>query len=889
MKRQNKENYPIDLSGKQFKALIENAHEGIVLYDPQGLIKYATPAVEKITGYKSSEVIGKAGTYFLHPDDEEAARNGFFYLSERAGKSITLIQRIRHKRGHYLWSESRLTNFSHIAEINGIVSNFRDITETRETQEQVRKSQELLETINRNLSEGIFMGVVSREFIYVNEAFLKMMAYRSFNDLSNLRPEVIFSSASEQKKIVRNLKASLSLSKVETKFRRKDGSEFWGVLNVRLLKHEGKGDYFVGTIRDISRERESEQRLIDSRNFLDNIINTVAAPIFVKDEKNRFVTLNNEFCALVGKKREHLIGRADKFLGTAAELRHLLRTDQEVFRTGKTVITEEKLTVRNTSYTVILVKALYINEKNEKFLIASLTNVTHLKIAEQEIKRLHENLKGVLESAEESIFSVDQDLCYTAFNNRHRNVMKILYGATIRTGKNKIEYLKDFPDKKWVLSELRRALKGEHFVTEHYQNFPKYKGYIQTSYNPIYGEANVVKGVAVFVQDITHRKRYEEIINAINANLRAVMESTSDGIVAVDRDFKVITFNNSYAEGIRRVYNVTITVGANFLELLPENVAKRVRENGRKAFGGKQFTVEAEHPGGLILETSFNPIYDDSGGVTGAALFIRNISERKKMEEQLKQLNIELTDQNMQLAAQEDELKSALAELSERNFELDQLMYKTSHDLRSPLSSIIGLINLAHLDPDPVANKHYLAKIEGRAKKLDEFIRSMLDYARVNRLEVEPEKIEVAGFIRSCIGELEYMENFRQIRTDLLVKPQRASIFCDKLRLKIIFSNIISNAYKYLNPEIESYLKIQVRVSLKEVHLTFEDNGIGIKQEYLPKIFNMFYRATDRAQGSGLGMYIVKQAVEKLHGKIKLDSQYGVGTKIEISLPNKVK
>ena len=179
--------------------------------------------------------------------------------------------------------------------------------------------------------------------------------------------------------------------------------------------------------------------------------------------------------------------------------------------------------------------------------------------------------------------------------------------------------------------------------------------------------------------------------------------------------------------------------------------------------------------------------------MTGAALFIRDVSDRKKMEEQLRQLNIELTDQNIQLAAQEEELKSALAALSERNFELDQLMYKTSHDLRSPLSSIIGLINLAHLDPDPVANKHYLSKIEGRAKKLDEFIRSMLDYARVNRLEVEPERVDLKSFIKGCISELEYLENFQQVKTELKVRPQDASVKSDKLRLKIIFSNIISN------------------------------------------------------------------------------------------------
>ena len=135
-------------------------------------------------------------------------------------------------------------------------------------------------------------------------------------------------------------------------------------------------------------------------------------------------------------------------------------------------------------------------------------------------------------------------------------------------------------------------------------------------------------------------------------------------------------------------------------------------------------------------------------------------------------------------------------------------------------------------------------------------------------------------------GSVFRMENFKRVKTTLSVKGAQPGFKSDKLRLKIIFSNIISNAYKYLNPETDSFLKINVRVTAKETRLSFADNGIGIKPEYLPKITNMFYRATDRSQGSGLGMYIVKQAVEKLKGNMLVESEYGKGTIIKINLPN---
>jgi PAS domain S-box-containing protein len=881
-KRQSR-NY---LTDKQFKALIENAHEGIILYDDAGNIKYSSHSVFNITGYRERDVLGKAGTRFLHPDDVPAAADAFHRVKKKPGKSITLLQRIRHKKGHYFWSESRLTNFSHVPELNGIVSNFHDVTDRKLANEKAEKSQELLETVTRNLTEGIFMGILGKEFIYVNAAFLQQTGYKSFQQLQKVNPDTVLSSVDIKERLSSRVRSKPELKGYEVRLRKKDGKVFLAELNISLLKHEGKADYFVGTLRDITREREAVARHVESQNFLNNIINTVAAPIFVKDHLHRWVMFNDQFCQLLGRKREEILMKRDEDFLPKDEVAFFYKVDNQVLKTGKTITKEEKLTRHGVSHHLLTVKSRYINEKGDTFVIGFITEITYLKKAEEEIKHLHANLEGVLESSEESIFSVDRNLCYTAFNERHKQIMKVLYGADIRIGANKIKYLKNAPDRKWVKAELIKALENNHFVTEHFQEFPAYTGYIQTTYNPIHDEHGDVKGVAVFVQDITHRKRYEQIINTINANLRAVMESTTDGIIAFDRNYRCLMFNNSFAKGVKAAYDKSVSVGDELSKVLPPTSSKLTKTFVTKAFRGDRVSVEQTYKG-QKFEIFFNPIYDEKSNVIGAAMFIRNITERTKMEESVKALNHELTAQNIQLAAQERDLKSALDELSERNFELDQLVYKTSHDLRSPLSSIMGLINLASIDPDPVAIQEYLGKIEGRVKKLDEFICSMLDYARVNRIDVVPEAIDLKAMAKSCIHELEYLENFQKVSTRITSNKKNATCSLDKLRMKIIFSNIISNAYKYFNPETESYLKLHIEIGKKSIRLTFEDNGIGIKEEHKGKIFNMFYRATDRSQGSGLGMYIVKQAVEKLSGTIHLDSIYGSGTTIQITLPTK--
>ena len=418
-----------------------------------------------------------------------------------------------------------------------------------------------------------------------------------------------------------------------------------------------------------------------------------------------------------------------------------------------------------------------------------------------------------------------------------------------------------------------------------YIKYPKFAGYIQTTFNPIRDESNKIKGVAVFVKDVTERKRFEEIIQSINANLKAVLESTADRILAIDRNYRYIMFNQSHANSMKKLFGKEIKPGDNLLKILPPKLSAIAKSEGRKVFRGEQFSTTTQIPNKSILEVSYNPIYSEKKKIIGAALFVRDITERKKIEEKMKALNEELVTQNVQMAAQEEELKATLEELSERNFELDQLMYKTSHDLRSPLSSIMGLVNLANLDKDTASRDSYLSKISGRIKKLDDFIRSMLDYARVNRIEIAPEAIDLKAVASGCIRELEHLDNFDAIKTE--VSSNGTDTFkSDPLRIKVIFGNIISNAYKYFNSSTNSFLKIKIDVKEDKAKIEFKDNGIGIRDEHLDKIFNMFYRATERSQGSGLGMYIVKQAVEKLDGKITINSKYGEGTEIKVVLPN---
>ncbi len=141
-------------------------------------------------------------------------------------------------------------------------------------------------------------------------------------------------------------------------------------------------------------------------------------------------------------------------------------------------------------------------------------------------------------------------------------------------------------------------------------------------------------------------------------------------------------------------------------------------------------------------------------------------------------------------------LETALSELKERNFELDQFVYRTSHDLRSPLTTILGLINLIKIENIPKAIGEYIFLVENRVLKLDNFLQLMLNYLKNTRLEVAHKLIDFNYLIKDCLEDLEYVKGFDKVKVtcNLTASDQ---LYSDELRLRIIFQNLISNAIKY--------------------------------------------------------------------------------------------
>jgi signal transduction histidine kinase len=223
--------------------------------------------------------------------------------------------------------------------------------------------------------------------------------------------------------------------------------------------------------------------------------------------------------------------------------------------------------------------------------------------------------------------------------------------------------------------------------------------------------------------------------------------------------------------------------------------------------------------------------------------------------------------------------------LQKTNQELDRFVYSAAHDLRAPVASMLGLLNLTKDETDLDKIREYWTMQEKTVKKLDNFIREIIDYSKNNRTEVDAEDIDFKVFIESTLKKYEQYENSAQITKKVNI-IQNTPFQSDTLRLEIIFNNLIANAIRFSNlHQNQPVIHIDLNIGEQAAVIEITDNGIGIHEAYLPRIFDMFYRATDHKAGSGLGLFLAKEAVERLKGTIQVRSKLGEGSCFTVIIP----
>jgi signal transduction histidine kinase len=267
---------------------------------------------------------------------------------------------------------------------------------------------------------------------------------------------------------------------------------------------------------------------------------------------------------------------------------------------------------------------------------------------------------------------------------------------------------------------------------------------------------------------------------------------------------------------------------------------------------------------------------------TIAQVAMKNFNE--KLEAMVSERTKKLKEEIFIRETAEKKLKSTNSKLRKTNTELDNFVYRVSHDLRAPIASVLGITNLAKNENKIEELKKYFEMIASSANQQDEFIKEILDLSRNSRLEIEKDSIKFKPLLNEVFDLHMHSNVDKNVIKEIEVDEQYPFV-SDKDRLKVILNNLVSNSIRHSNGH-DPLIKIGVTTTDKAARITIKDNGKGIPKKHLKNVFRMFYRATDVNAGSGLGLYIVKETMDKLSGNIVVESKEKEGTSVHLEIPN---
>jgi len=519
-----------------------------------------------------------------------------------------------------------------------------------------------------------------------------------------------------------------------------------------------------------------------------------------------------------------------------------------------------------------------LHEPGVQAMVANFRDISAKILAEQQMEFDKNNFIALINNTKDLMWSVNPEYKLITSNKPFNDLVKQISGNWIYNGLDMLKI--GLPEKREQRYKVlyQRAFNGEAFMETESTSSTGTEIWSEISFYPIRNGTEII-GVACHSRDITSRKKVEEQLQNSEAFNRGVLNSLSAHICVIDSSGKIVAINEAWKRFSNDNGETSIEgtgKGSNYFNVCENSaiggdlMASISLKGMKDVLHGHTEVFHLEYPCHSLLGRQWFVMraMKFESDTTMIVVSHQDITERKLVEEELINKN---------------------KELEKTNSELDRFVYSVSHDLRSPLTSVMGLASLIESEGKEENILGYNKMIQTSVNRLDQFIKNILSYSRNNRIEIDIRKINVKNNINEIIEALCNIKEAAEITFELNIDEQQA-FYSDEQRFNTIIENIISNAIKYHKhgQSENKFIKVSCKVDVENLHLSIEDNGVGIAPEYHEKIFQMFFRLQGKMAGSGIGLYIVKEIIEKLKGTIKVISKESVGTTFIITLKNMI-
>jgi PAS domain S-box-containing protein len=371
------------------------------------------------------------------------------------------------------------------------------------------------------------------------------------------------------------------------------------------------------------------------------------------------------------------------------------------------------------------------------------------------------------------------------------------------------------------------------------------------------------------------------------STLQSIMNGTlRSHLVYLDRDFNFVKVNEAYARSCG--YTPEEMIGKNHFALYPnaenEAIFARVRDTSQPVeFHDKPFEYPDQPERGVTYwDWTLNPVKDTAGKVIGLVFALVETTERKRMEDAVQTSKEELARANAEL---EQKVQERTIELREMVNELEHFSYTITHDMRAPLRAMQGFGQLLHDECTGCQFTHRLDLIQHIVEasgRMDNLITDALDFSKAMRKEIALEPINAAKLLHEIVGSY---PQFQPPKAEIIIEENIPVVMGNGAALTQCFSNLLGNAVKFVPPGKVPTVRIWAERRGEEyVRLWFEDNGIGIAKEYQEQIWIMFQKLEKGYEGTGIGLSLVRKVVERMKGRVGVESEVGKGSRFWVEL-----
>ncbi|MBE9512805.1 MAG: PAS domain S-box protein [Chloroflexi bacterium] len=756
--------------------------------------------------------------------------------------------------------------------VDKVVEVVVDITEHRRIEEILKGSEEKLHLMFESLAEGITVTDLDANIVQVNEAVVHMHGYNNERELIGQSILKLITDK-DHARAMENLKKILvegrCNGRTEYRLTRRDGSEFPAELSASVFKDiSGKPIGFITIVTDITERKQAEETLRESEKRYHLLAENAADVIWTVDMNMQLTYISPSVARLLGysveeataKKMEEVFTHASFEVAMKALAEELAIENMEQKELARSRTLELELNRKDSSTVPVEVKYSFLRAPDGRpvEILAIARDITERKRVEEQTKQLQKYLQLQVDRMPIGLIVWDTEFRVQSWNPAAERI----FGFTAEEASRKHPHDLIVPKEAQphVENIWRRLLKGDTTAHSINENTTKDNRTIicEWSNTPLKNDDGTVVGVLSMVQDITERKRAEEALKRAAEEWRATIDSITDLVSIHSSNFKLVRVNKAYADACKMkpkelIGKTCYEVLHGRKECMPDCPHRKTLETK------KPVTAEIFEPRlGSYLEVTTSPIFNEKGDVVASVHVARDITDRKRIDEQLI-----ITDR----LASVGELASGIA-----------------HELNNPLTSVIGFSQLL-LDKDiPDEIKEDVNIIFNEARRSAAVVKNLLTFARKHTPVKQP--VNINSIIEKVLELRAYEQKVSNIQVNTRFAPDLPEVMGDYFQLQQVFLNITINAEYFM---IEAHNRGTLTITTEKVgdivRASFADDGPGIAPENLGHLFDPFFTTKEVGKGTGLGLSICHGIITEHGGRIYAESELGRGATFIMELP----